>query len=81
MALDRQAWAVTMASDPEKFLTLSDVIDRVAVTRSTIYRWMQAGSFPRPIKVGIRSLWLESDIQAWIREQIARPQSEERADG
>ena len=30
------------------------------------------GSFPQPIRLGARAVgWIESEVDAWIREQIA----------
>ena len=34
--------------------------------RSTLYFFVKQGTFPAPIKIGVRSVgWLESDIAAW----------------
>mgnify|MGYP000369959343 CR=1 FL=1 len=44
----------------------------VGLSRSGIYLRMDAGTFPRPIPLGGRSVgWLESDIQSWIDARIA----------
>lgn len=43
------------------------VLEVVPVAVATLYRWMDGGSFPRPVKVGPnRVMWRESDIQAWL---------------
>jgi len=50
------------------------VIDRLDIPSSTLYRWISEGKFPRPIKVGPRkTLFRVSDIQSWLEEQ-AEPQ-------
>lgn len=36
------------------------------ISRSSFYELIQAGVIPRPIKVGTRSLWRQSDIQRAI---------------
>ena len=37
------------------------------MSRASIYRLMQQGDFPRPVKVGSTAVrWKESDIAAWI---------------
>lgn len=44
------------------------------LSRSTIYRLIQEGKFPAPIKIGERaSGWKQSTIEAWIdnRAQVA----------
>jgi len=35
---------------------------------STIWRWVKSGEIPKPVKVGGRTLWRESEIQKSIRE-------------
>ncbi len=38
------------------------------LSRSTIYQHMQAGTFPKPIRLGAKAVgWLESEIIAWIK--------------
>jgi prophage regulatory protein len=37
------------------------------VCRTTIYDWVKAGRFPRPVKIGPRAIgWRESDIAEWL---------------
>jgi len=44
----------------------------VPYSRATIYRMMNEGRFPRPIKLSTQSAaWLSEDIQA-VRDEIAR---------
>jgi prophage regulatory protein len=39
----------------------------VPVTSNTIYRWMKAGDFPKPVKISSRSNgWRAEDIRHWI---------------
>lgn len=54
---------------PVKFLRLPEVRDRVGLSRSQIYRLIQAGEFPAPIKLGARvSVWPDRDIHTWQQE-------------
>ena len=42
------------------------------LSRSTIYAKMADGTFPKPIKLGERSVaWLESEVQGWLNDCIA----------
>ena len=42
------------------------------MARSTIYRKIANGSFPKPISLGDRAVgWLAADIQSWLEERIA----------
>lgn len=56
---------------PERLLPLSAVCAQVGQDRSTVYRRVAERTFPLPIKVGSRSLWVESEVQAWIAARIA----------
>ena len=47
----------------------------VGLSRSTIYRLVKAGNFPKPIRIGISSLaWRMDEIHKWIdsRNQILK---------
>ena len=40
--------------------------------RSTIYAHMDAGIFPRPIKLGPRAVgWLQKEIEEWIELRLS----------
>ena len=50
-----------------KILRRKDVEEIVGLSRSTIYKLMSTGAFPRPIRLGPRAVgWRLSDIEAWI---------------
>jgi prophage regulatory protein len=39
---------------------------------STLYSAMELHGFPRPIKIGNRSVaWIEDEVDSWIRSRIA----------
>ena len=53
------------------FLRSRAVSERTGLGRSTIYKRVQEGTFPPPIKIGERaSAWLESDIAEWQKQCI-----------
>lgn len=57
---------------PQKVLRLPSVVERVGISRSTIYEMQFAGDFPKPIKLGKRSVgWLEADIDKWLATRVA----------
>lgn len=66
--------APTANSTPqERLLRRPDVETLTGLSRSAIYRKMLDGTFPRPIQLTLRSVrWPESQVQAWIQEQIAK---------
>ena len=52
-------------------LRLPAVKARTGLSRSTIYLRISKGRFPKPILLGGRAVgWVESDIDAWLRDQI-----------
>ena len=57
---------------PTRFLRASDLQARLGVSRTTIYGWVAAGLFPRPIPLGPRAVgWIESEVEEWSRNRIA----------
>ena len=56
-----------------KILCRKDVESMVGLSRSTIYKLMNQGLFPKAIRLGPRAIgWLMSDIENWINQQAAR---------
>lgn len=51
----------------ERLLRLNDVKERTALPQSTIYALMYKGGFPRSVKRGRTVLWLESEIDGYIK--------------
>lgn len=48
------------------------VEDRTGLARSTIYQLISEGRFPRPVRLGGRSVgWPEEEIDAWLQERIS----------
>ena len=51
----------------DRLLRRRDVERITGMSRASIYRLMQDGDFPRPVKIGATAVrWKESDIAAWI---------------
>lgn len=49
-----------------------EVQARTGLARSTIYASIAAGNFPRPVKLGARSVgWLDSEVDQWLAERVA----------
>ena len=62
-------------SDP--LLRRQEVEREIGLSRSTIHRQVAEGLFPKPIRVGVRSVrWRESDIEKWKQQHIDEPLSE-----
>jgi len=57
----------------ESFLRKPIVCERTGLAGSTLSLRIREGQFPKPIKLkggGRMSVWLESEVQEWIQEQI-----------
>ncbi|AAZ98630.1 Possible Transcriptional Regulator [Thiobacillus denitrificans ATCC 25259] len=66
-----------MAAQLKTALTIlrrRQVEKRVGLTRSPLYARIQAGTFPKPIRLGNgRAVgWIEAEIDAWLDEQIEK---------
>lgn len=57
----------------DKIIRLPEVIGKVGLKKSAIYKMIKTGDFPAQIKLGKHaSGWLDSDIQTWIRKKAGR---------
>ena len=57
----------------KSLMSISDIQRFTGKSRSTIYRWIAAGSFPAPVKVYSSSLWPEESLAEW-RQQVINGQ-------
>jgi len=62
-----------------RILPLAATCKKVNKSRSSVYQGIKDGTFPRPIKLGLRSVgWLEDEIDDWIRQRIEASRKQER---
>ncbi len=60
-----------MTDTPDRILRLKAVLDRTGLSRSTLYRKVQGGTFPRQIAISTRCAgWRESQINDWMKNPI-----------
>lgn len=54
-------------------IKLPEVIKRTALSRSSVWRRVKDGAFPKPFHLGHgRAVaWLSSDIDTWLKAQAA----------
>jgi prophage regulatory protein len=54
-----------------RLIRLPEVRHRVGLGRSTIYRWMAEGKFPKPVQLGGYVVaWPEHEIERWISDRV-----------
>lgn len=60
-----------MTTDRDRFLRLDEVLKRTSLSRATLYRKIQEGSFPAQTKLSHRRCgWRESVIDHWYNNPM-----------
>jgi prophage regulatory protein len=60
-----------MADSNDRILRVKTVLDRTGLSRSTLYRKIQNGTFPRQVQISTRCAgWRESAVNAWMRNPM-----------
>ena len=54
----------------ERLLRLPTVLALTGRGRTSTLDDVKAGTFPKPIKCGAASMWLHSEVQAWIAARV-----------
>jgi len=60
------------APNAPRLLAMPELVQMISASRGSIYLWIAAGTFPRPIRIGPRRVAWELDaIHRWLEEQRA----------
>jgi prophage regulatory protein len=55
-----------------RIISLKVVKEMTSLGTTSIYKFMNEGSFPRSVRLGATRVgWLLSDVEAWIQARIA----------
>ncbi|EMQ1244536.1 AlpA family transcriptional regulator [Pseudomonas aeruginosa] len=55
-----------------KIIRLKVVLETTGLARSTIYKLIGEGGFPKPVPLAGRSVgWVESEVHYWIKGRIS----------
>ena len=50
---------------------LKKVMEQTGLGRSSIYKLIKEGSFPKPVPLGARAVgWVATEINAWIEDRV-----------
>ncbi|WP_081492228.1 helix-turn-helix transcriptional regulator [Rhizorhabdus wittichii] len=67
--LEYTANGIQTAPSTERILRLKTVMIRTGLSRTTLYRKISEGTFPRQIKISIHGAgWRESAVNQWIAD-------------
>lgn len=58
-------------TSPRRLLRRAEVMDRVGLSKSTLYSRISAGTFPKPVTLGSSVRWIESEVEGWISERVS----------
>ena len=57
-----------------RILRLKTVLDRTGLSRSTLYRKIERGTFPMQVRISERCVgWREAEIEQWLRNPAYYP--------
>jgi len=54
-----------------RIIRLKDVIETTGLSRSTIYKYIEQGHFPKSVELGCRAVgWVDSEIFEWVMARV-----------
>jgi prophage regulatory protein len=54
-----------------KLIKINQVMNMTSLARSTIYKEIASGLFPKPVSLSSRSVaWVESEVEDWIMQKV-----------
>lgn len=56
----------------DQLVTMAFITQFTGLTDKWFYKLIKDGEFPKPIKLGRSSRWLESEVEAWLQQRIAQ---------
>ena len=54
----------------DQLVTMAFITQLTGLTYQWFYKLIQDGEFPKPIKLGRSSRWLQSEVEAWLQQRI-----------
>ncbi|MGM5074540.1 helix-turn-helix transcriptional regulator [Escherichia coli] len=59
----------------DKFVDMAFITQLTGLTDKWFYKLIQLGEFPKAINLGRSSRWLQSEVEAWLQQCIAKSRS------
>ena len=70
MANRESAMSFDSSIPTRKYIRAQELATRLAVHRTTLWRWVQDGHLPRPVRLGPNTVaWDCTQIDAWLAER------------
>ena len=62
-----------------QFLSVKEVLEKIGVSRATLYRWIDDKElgFPQPAKLRKRIFWDSDQLEKWMQAQAAAAQQQQ----
>ncbi len=54
-----------------RFISMAELVCRIGLSKSQVYRLINEGSFPKPVPLGPQKIaFLDSEVEAWITQRL-----------
>ncbi|MBX4507754.1 hypothetical protein CF032_13840 [Klebsiella oxytoca] len=60
----------------DKMVDMKFITEFTGLTDKWFYKLISEGQFPRPIKLGRSSRWMQSEVENWVKQRINQSRSE-----
>lgn len=55
----------------ERLIRLPEVINKIGLSRPTVYRMIERGEFPKPVKQGRTSAWVSREVNDYLDKKCS----------
>ncbi|BDX09633.1 TPA: AlpA family transcriptional regulator [Klebsiella pneumoniae] len=60
----------------DKMVDMKFITEFTGLTDKWFYKLISEGQFPKPIKLGRSSRWMQSEVENWVKQRINQSRSE-----
>ena len=60
----------------DKMVDMKFITEFTGLTDRWFYKLISEGQFPKPIKLGRSSRWMQSEVENWVKQRINQSRSE-----
>ncbi|KFC89716.1 helix-turn-helix transcriptional regulator [Hafnia alvei] len=64
----------------DKFVSMQFITELTGLSDKWFYKLAQEGKFPKPVKFGRSSRWIEREVKEWLEERIRMSRSNDVSD-